>query len=96
MAIKGRVCETLCVNMTETPDHRNITVEGGEEKKEMTNNKISGVSVMEPRQGFREEVTRPDPQVPERPVRRRFTAGYKLQVVQQADACRESGDIGRL
>jgi len=82
--------------MTETPDHRNITVEGGEEKKEMNNNKTSGVSVMELEQGFHQEVTRPDPQVPQKPVRRRFTASYKLQVVQQADACRESGDIGRL
>jgi len=62
----------------------------------MTNNKTSGVSVMEPKHGSYREVTRPDPQVPERPVRRRFTASYKLQVVQQADACRESGDIGRL
>ena len=62
----------------------------------MTNNKTSEVSVMEPRQGFREEATRPDPQVQEKPVRRRFTASYKLQVVQQADGCRESGDIGRL
>lgn len=62
----------------------------------MTNNKTSGVSVMEPKHGSYREVVRPDPQVPERPVRRRFTAGYKLQVVQQADACRESGDIGRL
>jgi len=62
----------------------------------MTNNKTSGVSVMEPKHGSYREVTRPDPQVPERPVRRRFTAGYKLQLLQQADACRESGDIGRL
>jgi len=62
----------------------------------MTNNKTGEVSVMEPRQGFREEVTRPDPQVPEKPVRRRFTANYKLQLLQQADACSEFGDIGRL
>lgn len=62
----------------------------------MTNDKTSGVSVMEPKHGSYREVTRPDPQVPERPVRRRFTAGYKLQVVQQADACNKLGDIGRL
>lgn len=62
----------------------------------MSNNKTSGVSVMELKQGSYREVTRPDPQVPEKPVRRRFTADYKLQLLQQADACRESGDIGRL
>ena len=62
----------------------------------MTNNKTTGVSVMEPRQGFREEVVRPDPQVPQKPTRRRFTASYKLQLLQQADACTQLGDIGRL
>ena len=82
--------------MTETPNHRNISVEGGEEKKEMTNNKTSGVSVMEPKHGSYREVTRPDPQVPQKPTRRRFTASYKLQLLQQADACTQLGDIGRL
>ena len=62
----------------------------------MTNNKTSGVSVMELEQGSYREVTRPDPQVPEKPTRRRFTASYKLQVLQQADACNKLGDIGRL
>ena len=51
---------------------------------------------MEPKQGFYQEVTRPDPQVPQKPTRRRFTASYKLQVLQQADACNKLGDIGRL
>jgi len=62
----------------------------------MTNNKTSGVSVMELKQESYQEVIRPEPEVQEKPVRRRFTASYKLQVVQQADACREFGDIGRL
>jgi len=62
----------------------------------MSNNKTSGISVMELEQGFQEEVIRPEPEVQEKPVRRRFTASYKLQLLQQADACREFGDIGRL
>ncbi len=37
-----------------------------------------------------------DPEVLERPQRRRFTAKYKLQVLQQADACTEAGEIGAL
>ncbi len=37
-----------------------------------------------------------DPEVLERPQRRRFTAKYKLQVLQQADACTEQGEIGAL
>jgi transposase-like protein len=37
-----------------------------------------------------------DPEVLERPQRRRFTAKYKLQVLQQADACAAQGEIGAL
>ena len=39
---------------------------------------------------------RPDPEVMERPVRRRFLAEYKLQILRQADACDESGQLGEL
>ncbi len=39
---------------------------------------------------------RRDPEVPERPVRRRFSAEYKLQILRQADACGESGQLGEL
>ena len=42
------------------------------------------------------EVARPDPEVAERAVRRHFTAEFKLQVLREADACREPGDTGRL
>ena len=37
-----------------------------------------------------------DSEVLERPQRRRFTAKYKLQVLQQADACTAQGEIGAL
>ncbi len=37
-----------------------------------------------------------DPEVLERPQRRRFTAKYKSQVLQQADACTAQGEIGAL
>jgi len=39
---------------------------------------------------------RRDPEVPERPVRRRFLAEYKLQILRQADGCDESGQLGEL
>jgi transposase len=39
---------------------------------------------------------RRDPEVLERPIRRRFSAEYKLQILQQADACDESGQLGEL
>ncbi len=38
----------------------------------------------------------PDPEVPERPQRRRFTAEYKLRILKEADACTEPGQIGAL
>jgi transposase len=37
-----------------------------------------------------------DPEVLEKPVRRRFTADYKLRIVQEADRCTEPGQIGAL
>lgn len=38
----------------------------------------------------------PDPEVPERPVRRRFTAEYKLSILQEVDAATEDGQIGAI
>ena len=38
----------------------------------------------------------PDPAVPERPVRRRFTAEYKLRILQEADQCDQPGQLGAL
>ena len=38
----------------------------------------------------------PDPEVLERPTRRRFTAPYKASIVREARACLEPGAIGAL
>jgi transposase-like protein len=38
----------------------------------------------------------PDPEVPDRPIRRRFSAKYKLNIVQEADRCDKPGQIGAL
>ena len=38
----------------------------------------------------------PNPELVEKPKRRRFTAQYKLQVLQEADACTQPGEIGAL
>lgn len=37
-----------------------------------------------------------NPEVPEKPVRRRFTAEYKLQMLREADACTQPGELGGL
>lgn len=38
----------------------------------------------------------PDPEVPEKAQRRRYTAEYKLRILREADACAGSGQIGVL
>jgi transposase len=38
----------------------------------------------------------PDPAVAEKPLRRRFTAEYKLRILHEADRCTASGQLGAL
>ena len=38
----------------------------------------------------------PDPAVPEKPVRRRFTAEYKLHILREADRSTQPGQLGAL
>lgn len=38
----------------------------------------------------------PNPEVPAKAARRRFTAEYKLRILKQADACTELGKLGEL
>ena len=37
-----------------------------------------------------------DPELVERPVRRRFTAEYKLRILREAEACTRPGEVGAL
>ncbi len=38
----------------------------------------------------------PDPEVPEKTMRRKFTAAYKLRILKEAERCTELGQIGAL
>lgn len=38
----------------------------------------------------------PDPEVPEKIVRRKFTAAYKLRILKEAESCTIQGQIGAL
>jgi len=38
----------------------------------------------------------PDPELVDKPKRRRFTAAYKLKIVREAEACTQPGEIGAL
>lgn len=39
---------------------------------------------------------RPDPEVLAKPKRRRFTAQYRLRILEEADSCTRPGEVGRL
>ena len=54
------------------------------------------VEVPERSGGTSTAAARPDPEVPEKAKRRRFSAQYKLRVLEEADACREPGQIAAL
>ena len=41
-------------------------------------------------------VSPPDPEVPEKRPRRKFTAKYKLRVLAEADRCTQQGQMGAL
>ena len=49
-----------------------------------------------PSQPTSEATARPDPEVVERPKRRRFTAAYRMSIIKQADACTRKGELGAL
>jgi len=72
----------------------------------MSENEINGAAIgsLERAVGERKRIDRvraaragvPDPELVERPRRRRFTAEYKLRVLREADACARPGEIGAL
>lgn len=65
----------------------------------MITNTTTGVSVMETKQRTilqQGGEVKPDPEVPEKPTRRRFTAEYKLRILRLAEACTEPGSVGAL
>jgi transposase len=49
-----------------------------------------------PSRALAEMPTAPNPEVPEKPVRRRFTAEYKLRILREAEACQRHGELGAL
>ena len=43
-----------------------------------------------------DEPVPPDPEVPARPARRRFSTAYKLEILGRAEACTRHGELGAL
>lgn len=63
-----------------------------DQREEMEEKKTPPV----PGEGKRSAAAPPDAEVEDRPLRRRFTAAYKLRIVEEADRCTEPGEVGRL
>jgi transposase-like protein len=49
-----------------------------------------------PRAGAHAPPDRPDPEVVAKPKRRRFTAEYRLRILEEADRCTGMGEVGQL
>ena len=47
-------------------------------------------------QGNEQSVNPGGPEVPEKPVRRRFDAAYKQRILEEVDRCSRPGELGQL
>ncbi len=56
----------------------------------------NGTAPPGPMEGKRSAAAPPDPEVVDKPTRRRFAPSYKQRIVEEADRCREPGEVGRL
>jgi len=77
-------------------DNKKITPKGLAEGETEGARRATGVSPTTETPAEASPSGPPDPEVPERATRRRFSAAYKLKVLQEADACTEPGEIGAL
>ena len=58
--------------------------------------RTTGVSPTVGRPLANEPINVPDPEVPEKKTRRKFTAAYKLRMLHEAEQCLQPGEIGVL
>ncbi len=61
-----------------------LSLEGEERSDEVSSERVSVLPA------------RPDPEVVAKPKRRRFTAEYRLRILEAADRCAAPGEVGRL
>ena len=55
-----------------------------------------GVEERSDEAGSERAIVRPDPEVVAKPKRRRFTAEYRLRILETAERCTAPGEVGRL
>lgn len=58
--------------------------------------RTTGISSINKTKSIRSTEEIPDPEVREKAVRRRFTAAYKLRILQEAASCKRKGQLGAL
>ena len=58
--------------------------------------RTTGISSINKTNSIRGNREIPDPEVREKAVRRRFTAAYKLRILQEAASCKKKGQLGAL
>ena len=58
--------------------------------------RTTGISSINKTKSIRSTGEVPDPEVREKAVRRRFTAAYKLRILQEAASCKKKGQLGAL
>lgn len=68
----------------------------GERSEPERSEEPSQIAVAEQSPGGQRESGIPDPEVPEKAKRRRYSAAYKQRILREADQCHESGGVGAL
>ena len=62
-----------------------VVAVGAEERSDEASDATAGVPPI-----------RPDPEVAAKPKRRRFTAEYRLRILEEADGCTQPGEVGQM
>ena len=77
-------------------EKKHMVPERGTEEMEGARRATGISSVSDPAAGCRELHAVPDPEVPEKAARRRFTGAYKLRILKEAEACKGTSQCGAL
>ena len=82
--------KTIQLKSTLMEEQLSLTEDGMEGARRATGVPSSVRDIAKPK------ILPPDPEVPEKKPRRRFTIAYKLRILKEYDACTASGEVGAL
>ena len=77
-------------------EKKHMVPERGTEEMEGVRRATGISSVSDPAAGHRDLHAVPDPEVPEKAARRRFTAAYKIRILKEAEGCNGTRQCGAL